>query len=281
MSTRSPDIPHAGPPVPACGAQLQPARGRLAWLGALPVLARPITRTMPWVTLIIGCLAGVIYLTLLATAADSAHWSLTQGYVRFAFVPAIAALAFVVRAPLRPLTQTTPVPVWVAPVGYLLLAAPVLAATCWAELRIVAHTIPDHADHAAVYPLLAQLTGWCVVTVAIAAWADRSRYADLGGVIAAVVSSAAIALAWYLPVTARFLVDPPATQQHVTIAWYAIATAGLALTCLAMRDHWHRYARRLRISPARAPARGLPSAAAGRRGARGAVRPRGTTPPAS
>jgi hypothetical protein len=257
MSTRSPDIPHAeGPALTAGGEHRRPTRGRRAWLGVLPLLARPIIRTMPWVTLLIGCLAGLIYLAFLAHAADTAHWSLTAGYVRFAFVPAIAALAFVVRAPLRPLTQTTPVPAWVAPAGYLLLAAPVLAVTCWAQLRIVAHTIPRHADHAAVYPLLAQLTGWCMVTVAAAAWADRTRYADLGGVIAVLVSFAAVALGWYLPVTARYLVDPPAAQHDVTIAWYAIATAGLALTCMAMRDQWHRYARRPWLSPGRAPARG-------------------------
>ena len=257
MSTRSPDIPHAeGPPLTTGGRQPRPTRGRRAWLGVLPLLAGPIIRTMPWLTLLIGCLAGLAYLAFLAHAADTAHWSLTAGYVRFAFVPAIAVLAFVVRAPLRPLAQTTPVPAWVASAGYLLLAAPVLGVTCWAELRIVAHTIPRHAAHGAAYPLLAQLTGWCVVTVAAAAWADRSRYADLGGVIAALGSLAAVALVWYLPATARILVDPPATPQHVTIAWYAIATAGLALTCVAMRDNWHRYARRLRLSPARAPARG-------------------------
>jgi hypothetical protein len=257
MSTRSPDIPQsAGPPLAAGGERRRPARRRHAWLGALPLLAQPIIRTMPWVTLITGCLAGLTYLAILAHAADTAHWSLTQGYVRFAFVPAIAALAFVVRAPLRPLTQTTPVPAWVTSAGYLLLAAPVLAVTCWAELSIAGHAVPRHADHAAAYPLIAQLTGWCLVTIAVAAWADRSRYADLGGVIAALVSFAAVALAWYLPVTARYLVDPPATPRHVTIAWYAIATAGLALTCMAMRDQWHRYARRLRLSPARAPARG-------------------------
>ena len=50
--------------------------------------------------------------------------------------------------------------------------------------------------------MIAQLTGWCAVTVAAAACADRSRYADLGGAIAAPVSFAAIALAWYTPVTA-------------------------------------------------------------------------------
>jgi hypothetical protein len=245
MSTRLPDIPHAeGAPLVALGELSRPARGRLAWLGTLPLLTRPISRTMPWVTLITGCLSGLIYLVALAHAADTAHWSLSQGNVRIAFIPAIAALAFVVRAPLRPLTQTTPVPGWVAPVGYLLLATPVLALTCWAELRVVAHTMPHHAANPAVYPLIAQLTGWCMVTVAVAAWADRSRYADVGGVIAVLASFAAIALVWYLPVTARSLVDPPATPHQVTIAWYAIATAAIAVTCAALRDRWHRYARR-------------------------------------
>jgi hypothetical protein len=257
MSTRSPDVPHAeGPPRPSGGVLTRPDRGRLGWLGALPSLAWPIARTMPWATLLAGCLPGLIYLVALAHAADTAHWSLTQGNVRIAVVPAIAALAFLVRAPLRPLAQATPVPVWVAPVGYLLLAAPVLALTCWADLRIVAHTVPHHADGAAIYPLIAQLAGWCMVAVAVAAWADRSRYADLGGLVAVLVTCAAVALAWYLPATARFLVDPPATQHRVTIAWYAVATVGLALTWVAMRDQWHRYARRRRFSPARAPARG-------------------------
>ena len=139
--------------------------------------------------------------------------------MRLAFLPAVAALAFVLRAPFRPVTQATPVPAWVAPAGHLLLAAPVLAATCWVQLRIMAHSIPPHAPSAhapAVYPLIAQLTGWCAVTVAAAACADRSRYADLGGAVAAPISFAAIALAWYSPVTSRFLIEPPAPPATST-----------------------------------------------------------------
>jgi len=140
----------------------------------------------------------------------------------------------------------------VTPAGHVVLAAPVLAATCWAQLRIVAHTIPAHTlgYPPASYPMIAQLTGWCAVTVAAVACVDRSRYADLGGAIAAPASFAAIALTWYAPVSARFLVEPPATPHGVTSAWYAIATAALALTCAAMRDQWHRYTRNLqRLSP--------------------------------
>ena len=200
---------------------------------------------MPWVTLITGCLAGTAYLAVMAHVASTSHSPLGQGYVRLAFLPAVAALAFVPRAPFRPLTQITPVPAWVAPAGHIALAAPVLAVTCWAQLRIMTHTIPPHTvgHPPAIYPVIAQLTGWCAVTVAAAACADRSCYADLGGAIAAPVSFAANALAWYSPVTSKFLVEPPASAHRATIAWYAIATAGLALSCAAMRDHWHRYSR--------------------------------------
>jgi hypothetical protein len=220
-------------------------RPRRAWLRVLPLLARPVAATMPWATLLAGCLAGTAVLAGLAHVADAAHWSLSQAAVRYAFLPAVAALAFVPRAPFRPLTQATPVPAWTGPAGRVLLAAPVLALTCWAQLGIMAHTIPPDTHPPAVYPLIAQLTGWCAVTVAAAACVDRSRYADLGGATAAPVTLIAIALAWYVPVTQRFLVEPPATAGAVTIAWSGITAAALALAGAAMRDPWHRYTRRI------------------------------------
>jgi hypothetical protein len=245
-------IPPTDGAPPALGQPSRPAhRPGMSWLRALPLLARPITRTMPWATLITGCLAGTAFLAVMARVAGTSHSPLDLGTARLAFLPAIAALAFILRTPFRPLTQVTPVPAWLAPAGHIVLAAPVLAVTCWAQLRIVAHTIPPHAlSHPpAIYPVIAQLTGWCAVTVAAAACADRSRYADLGGAIAAPVSFAAIALAWHAPVTGRFLIEPPATAHVVTIAWYCIATAGLALSCAAMRDRWHRYMRNLHRLP--------------------------------
>jgi hypothetical protein len=247
MTPRSPNISHAeGAPRASDQSIRRTRRPRPSWLRALPFLARPIAQTMPWVTLIIGCLAGTVYLAVMAHVAKTSGWLLDQGNVRLAFLPAVAALAFVPRVPFRPLTQTTPVPAWVAPAGHLLLAAPILVVTCWAQLRIIAHTIPPHAlgHPPAVYPLIGQLTGWCAVTVAAAACTGRSRYADLGGAIAAPVSFAAIAFAWYVPVASRFVTEPPATPHGVAIAWYAVASAAFALTCAAMRDQWHRYSRR-------------------------------------
>jgi hypothetical protein len=202
---------------------------------------------MPWMMLLTGCLVSLVYLAVLAHFAHAPSGPLGPAAARLAFLPAVAALAFVPRTPLRPLTQTTPVPAWVVPAGHLLLAAPILAATCWAQLRIIAGTVPSHTlgHPPAVYPLIAQLTGWCAVTVAVAAWAGRSRYADLSGAIAAPVSLAAVALAWYAPVTSRFVAEPAASPHGVAIVWYAVASAALALTGVAMRDQWHRYSRRL------------------------------------
>lgn len=243
---------------PAVGQLIRQARRpRMSWLRALPLLAQPVTRTMPWVTLITGCLAGTAFLAVLARVAGTSGAPLDLGTARLAFLPAIAALAFVLRTPFRPVTQATPVPAWLASAGHIALAVPVLAVTCWVQLRIVAHTIPPRtlSHPPAIYPVIAQLTGWCAITVATAACADRSRYPDLGGAIAAPVSFAAIALAWYAPVTSRFLIEPPATAHAVTIAWCSIATAGLALSCAAMRDRWHRYTRSLHrlSSPQRNP----------------------------
>ena len=236
-------------PVTAGEQSRHARRHRLAWLAALPRLPRHVAATMPWVTLISGCLADLAYLAILAHVDHTAHSSLSQGTLRIAFLPAVAAVAFVVRAPFRPLTQATPVPAWVTSGGHLLLAAPVLAATCWAQLGLMAYTIPRQAlsHQPAVYPLLAQLAGWCAVAVAVAACIDRSRYADLGGAIAGPVTFAAIALTWYLPVTAKILVSPPASAHGVTVAWYCVASAALVLTGAAMRDRWHRYARRPRL----------------------------------
>ncbi len=65
--------------------------------------------------------------------------------------------------------------------------------------------------------------------------------------MAVLVSFAVIALAWYIPVSARYLGDASATARAVTVAWYVIAAVALVFTGAAMRDQWHRYWRRTRL----------------------------------
>jgi hypothetical protein len=220
-------------------------RARGFWPRAVPVFARHIFRTTPWVTLIAGCASGTVILALLAHVTN--HSPISQGTVRVTFLPAVATLAFVAHVQFRPVMQTTPVPTWIAAAGQTLLALPVLALTCWVQLRLMTSTYPPaSAGHLpAVYPLLAQLTGWSALTVALAAGCERTRYAALSGAIAVPVSFAIIAVTTYTPGFERHLFTPPASPHAAAIASCAIAAAGLALTCLAIRDQWQRYTRRL------------------------------------
>ena len=220
---------------------------RASWLGALPLLARYSTRTMPWLTLMTGCLAGTAFLTVMAHLPNPSHLPLSEGTVRVTFLPAIAALTFVTRCPFRPLTQATPVPAWLTPAAQLVLALPILAATYWLQLRIMTGTFPPRAvaHQPAVYTLTAQLVGWCVIAAAAAACVDRSRFSDLGGAVAMPISLAVIGIAWYLPASHKFLANPPASAGELTIAWYVVAAVAFVCTGAAMRDQWHRYARRI------------------------------------
>jgi hypothetical protein len=215
----------------------------LSRLRVLPLLARHVTRTMPWASLIAGCSAGTLLLAAMAYFADKSHYSLSQTNVRFCFLPAVAAVTFVVRAPWRSLAETAPVPAWWSSGGHILLAIPVLAATCWAELGVMSHTMQGDVGGQALYPLFAQLTGWFAVSVAVAACTDRTRYADLGGAVATPIALAAIAVCAFVPAARRILADPPATPGAATVAWYLVAVAALALTAAALCDRWHRYSR--------------------------------------
>jgi hypothetical protein len=213
---------------------------------ALPHLVRHIARMLPWATLLAGCLTSIALFTVLARVAVVEHDTtvLDQGTVRLCLLPAVAALAFVVRAQFRPLTLVTPVPAWVTSAGQLLLTVPVLVLTCWVQLRILALATGSHPPPAdPTYALAVQLLGWATLPVAAAACVARSRYADLGGAIAAPITFVLIAVASYTPGIGKFLVRPDAMLHSVVTGWSAIAAAALTVTCLAMRDSWHRYTR--------------------------------------
>jgi hypothetical protein len=210
---------------------------------ALVLLIRPTIMTTPWVTLISGCLVGTAILAAFAYVAHKYHSPLGQTTVRFTFLMPSATLAFVPATLFRPLTQTTPVPAWLASAIQSLLAFAVLALTCWAQLSLMAYTLPIHTVGAAIYPLIAVLTGWSTIFVAVAACCDRSRFADIGGATAVPISLAIIALAWFTPAVKDLFVVPLATLRAATIAWYIVAAAALAVAYAAMRDRWPRYTR--------------------------------------
>jgi hypothetical protein len=222
-------------------AAVPPHRTRSALL-----VARQAVTMMPWATLVAGSAVGTAVLAVLAYFARTSHTPLDETTVRLTLLPAVAALTYVPHDPLRPLAQTVPLPGWIASLTQIVCAVPALALTSWVQLVIMAHTHPAAARHhlTAIYPLIAQLTGWATLALAIAACCDRSRYADLAGAIAAPITLAMIAFAWFTPGVKDLLVTGPATPRSATIAWYSIAAASLGITTAALRDPWHRYTRR-------------------------------------
>ncbi len=137
-------------------------------------------------------------------------------------------------------------PEWNRLGGRSLLALPVLAVTCAVQLDLMASTFPAlYRTHLpAVYPLVAQLTGWSLLALSIAAGFERTRYAALSGAVSAPVTFIAIAAAWFIPPLNRHLLSPPDTDGAATIAWYTVAVSALAVAIVAIRDPWHRYTRR-------------------------------------
>jgi hypothetical protein len=211
------------------------------WLGTVSALARHVLLTVPWATLLAGCATGTV---LVAVLGETSRTPLDQDTVRLTFLPVVAALAFVARSPSPVLAETAPLPTWIIPAAQTLLAVPAVAITCLIQLLIMTTTIPAGAGHPpAIYPLIAQLTGWCAIGVAVAAACGRSRYSDLGGAVAAPLALAAIALTWVTPGLKDALALPPATPQTATIAWYILANGALAIAVAGMRDGWHRYTR--------------------------------------
>ena len=87
-------------------AAREPARRPVpSWSAALPAF-RHVIRTMPWATLLTGCLTGTAVLSLLRFVAHASDTSVDQNTMRLTVLPAIAALAFVPLTAFRPLVDT-------------------------------------------------------------------------------------------------------------------------------------------------------------------------------
>jgi hypothetical protein len=222
-----------------------PGRRRAYWAHSLPQLVPHLVRTTPWATLIAGCASGTLTLAIMAHFAD--HTAISQSTVRVTLLPALAAFAFVPHVHFRPLVQTTPLPIWIMPAGQVLLALPLLALTCWLQLLLMSSTVPPQSRQhlPAVYPLLAQVTGWTMLTLALASCCERTRYAALSGAVAVPSTMTVIAISSFTPAIQQHLLTPPAAALTAARWWYGIAASAAVLSALATRDQWQRYSNRL------------------------------------
>jgi hypothetical protein len=242
----------AAPPGrgPVSVSRPRPQRARAA-----AALAGHVAATMPWVPLLAGCCAGTGLTAALALLAGSLQQPLALGiFIRAAFVPVLAAAAFLPADPVRQLTGALPARAWLTPAMRLALALPVLAGTCWAELRLAGLAFAADLRVAGVHPqplpaagLAAELAGCCAIALAVAALVARGRWHDLGGALAAPAAVAVLAALALLPVhlLPAGMVGLTRHQQHAWAGaargWLAVTVIAFAVACWAARDPWRRW----------------------------------------
>lgn len=210
-------------------------------------LTRHVARLVPWGTLIVGSAAGVGFSLAVRAFAHPAtpQAELVTG-VRLAFVPPLVGLGFVLHDRHRQLAGALPVPAWVTSALRVVLALPLVAATCWLQFWLVTKAkLP-------VPPVATEMAGCGLITLAVAAAVERGRWRDLGGGAAV---PAALALIGVLAVLSMLKHSPvrllPTVFSGMTAAqlrewdraWLAWAAAGAAAAVAAgffSRDPWRR-----------------------------------------
>jgi hypothetical protein len=238
-------------------------RARTAKLGpALPgklriavTAARHLTRTLPWGPLVAGCAVGLgVSLAAYQFAQPFQQVAGLSLTVRAAFVPVVAAVAFLASGPHRNLTAALPAPAWLTMAAHLVIALPVLALTAWTQLEFAAASLrtdlrfQNMADvHLPWSSFCAELTAWSAVAVAAAALVARTRWNDLGGAMSAPVALAFIALLARTPLhlfpTAFTGLTPPEHSAWLQAQWrwWALALMAALMACWASRDPWLRF----------------------------------------
>jgi hypothetical protein len=205
-----------------------------------------------------GCAAGLgisVAARLLAhPLQQSASIPLT---IRAAFIPVIAAIAFLASDPHQNLTAALPAPAWLTTAMRLVMALPLLGLVAWAQLDLAATEfsigLRDQglaAPHLPWLSFAAELTAWSAITLAAAALIARTRWNDLGGAIAAPAAIAFIALLAVTPLHLFPATISPLTPklhsawQQAEWKWWALALIAALITCWVSRDPW------LRLRPA-------------------------------
>lgn len=223
-------------------------------------LARHVAGTMPWGPLLAGCGTGICVslAAALSRGATQQPPQIVLG-VRASFVPVMVGLAFLLHDPHRQLTAALPARAWLTSAVRVALALPVVAVTCSAELYVAAQALAANLRAAGAgsvalpwTALAAEFAAWCLLALAAGAVVARTRWHDLGGVVAAPCAIAALAILGLAPLhlLPTAFTDMTAAERHAwTLAWRlwaGFSLAAIAAAAWASRDPWLR-ARVVRI----------------------------------
>ena len=217
-------------------------------------LAGPVARTMPWGPLVAGCGTGICVAQ--AMALFRGPLQSPPGVVlglRASFVPVMTGLAFLLHDGHRQLTGALPVRAWLTSAVRAALALPLLCATAGAELVLAARALAADPRRPGAGPvalpwtaLAAELAAWCLLALAAAALTARTRWHDVGGVVAALGALATLAVLALAPLhllPTAFTGMTAAERQAWTLAWrlwLVVAVLAAALAAWASRDPWLR-----------------------------------------
>ncbi len=222
-------------------------------------LAAHLARSTPWLPLLAGCLAGTgLSLAAEITARDQDP-RLVAVVARASFIPAMAGLAFLLQDRHWQLAASLPVPGWLGAAMRIGLVLPLLALTCWLQLQLGDRALARMRAGGTLPALAigAEFAAACAITLAAAAAVQRSRWHDLGGVIAlpaGMIVLAALAFGPLRVLPTQILTTGTWPRAWVRATLLAVLLAGLAAfgAAWSSRDRW----RRLRLATGQSRHRG-------------------------
>lgn len=212
-----------------------------------------LARTMPWPVLLAGCAVGLsISLVEHLFARPSQSPTTIIIVVRVAFVPLVAASAFLTSDPLdHDLATALPAPAWLSTVMSVIFALPILGLSAWLQLALTASALRISEPATAHLPwlsLVVELGAWSVFAIAAATSISRTRWNELAGAIAVPVALAFVGVLAFAPL--RLLPAAPsptglASPEHAAWlrsdwSWCALGLAAALVTLFAGRDRWRR-----------------------------------------
>lgn len=226
---------------------------------AVPVCGLPYAaRTVPWTATVAGCATGIAVAVLAQQYAHTfQHASTMLMLLRLAFIPVVAASAFICADPLRDLTASLPTPSWMITAMRISSALPVIATTLAAEIALAAaglatvgRTSGTPVVATSVWRLAIEYVCWCATAIAITTAAGRTRLHDLAGLIGA-IGAIALGVALALSPQPSASTDGGKTQlvaMAPMASWIAAATLAVLICCISTSRRWHQLRR---LSPRR------------------------------
>jgi hypothetical protein len=214
-----------------------------------------LVHTQPWGALIGTGAAGVAVM-----AITDAFGNVLQSpkdivaALRLAFAVVAFGIGFLGAEPAPSLVEALPTRLWALRAVRLVLALPIVVVVGWAQLSLAAGALATDEraqglpHHPLAWPGLAmELAGFGALALLGAFLVGRSRWRDLGGVIAAPLALGAIAILVIVPFglfPTAYLLVPSRPHEHAWVTaeweWVTLSIAAMTSAVWASRDQWER-----------------------------------------